>query len=49
MGRHDLLTLSLYQLLASNRSGIFIVYFPLFLVEARGASVPVALAFVSAA
>ena len=49
MGRHDLLTLSLYQLLASNRSGIFIVYFPLFLVETRGASVPVALAFISAA
>jgi MFS family permease len=49
VGRNDLLTLSLYQLLASNRSGIFIVYFPLFLVLSKGASVPVALAFVSAA
>ena len=49
MGRNDLLTLSLYQLLASNRSGIFIVYFPLFLVESKGATVPVALAFISAA
>lgn len=49
MGRNDLLTLSLYQLLASNRSGIFIVYFPLFLVLSKGASVPVALAFISAA
>jgi MFS family permease len=47
--RNDLFSLSLYQLLASNRSGIFVVYFPLFLTVDKGASVPVALAFLSAA
>ncbi len=49
MARSDLLSLSLYQLLASNRSGIFVVYFPLFLTADKGATVPVALAFLSAA
>jgi MFS family permease len=49
VARSDLLSLSLYQLLASNRSGIFIVYFPLFLTQSKGASVPVALAFLSSA
>ena len=49
MGKNDLLSLSLYQLLASNRSGVFVVYFPLFLTTEKGASVPVALAFLSAA
>lgn len=47
--RSDLLSLSLYQLLASNRSGIFVVYFPLFLTYDKGATVPEALAFLSAA
>lgn len=49
MARRDLVILSMYQLLANNRSGLFLVYFPLFLVAAKGASVPVALAFVSLA
>ncbi|MCI4361522.1 MAG: MFS transporter, partial [Thermoplasmata archaeon] len=49
MPRSDLLSLSLYQLLASNRSGIFVVYFPLFLTVDKGATVPEALAFLSAA
>ncbi len=49
MARRDLVILSMYQLLANNRSGLFLVYFPLFLVAAKGASVPVALAFVSVA
>lgn len=50
MGRSDLVSLSLYSLLASNRSGVFIVYFPLFLSSpSEGASIPVALAFLSAA
>jgi len=45
----ELLTLSVYSLLASNRSGLFLVYFPVFLVDARGAPVAVALALVSGA
>lgn len=50
MPRSDLVSLSLYSLLASNRSGVFVVYFPLFLSSpSEGASVPVALAFLSAA
>ncbi len=49
MARSDLIPLSLYVLLASNRSGIWSVYFPLFLVESRGASAPFALAMLSAA
>ena len=49
MADRTLLTLSLYQLLASNRSGFFVVYFPLFLVVVRGATVPVALVLLSAA
>lgn len=49
MARRTLLSLALYQLLASNRTGVFLAYFPLFLVDARGASVAVALAFTSAA
>jgi MFS family permease len=40
--------LAIYQLLASNRGGLFVVFMPLFLVEARGASAPLALALVSA-
>ncbi len=46
--RRSLLALALYQLLASNRSGLFSVYLVLFLVG-RGASVPQALAIFSAA
>jgi MFS family permease len=49
MVERALLTLSLYQLLASNRSGFFVVYFPLFLVEEKGATVPVALVLLSLA
>lgn len=50
MARSDLVSLSLYSLLASNRSGVFLVYMPLFLTSpAEGASIPVALAIVSAA
>lgn len=49
MAGRDLWILSLYQLLANNRSGLFLVYLPLFLEEEKGASVPIALAFVSAA
>src|SRR5579859_6748111 len=50
VGRSDLVSLSLYSLLASNRSGVFVVYFPLFLSSpSEGASIPVALAFLSAA
>ena len=49
MARRELLSLSLYALLASNRGGLFIVYFPLYLVEVKGASLPVALAFLTVA
>lgn len=49
MVRSELLSLSLYQLLASNRSGVLVVYVPLFLIADRGAGVGVALAFVSMA
>ncbi len=41
--------LSVYSLLASHRTGVLVVFVPLFLVEARGASVPTALALTSAA
>jgi len=47
MGRRELLTLSLYSLLASNRGGLFIVFLPLYLVEVKGASLPVALAILT--
>jgi MFS family permease len=40
--------LALYQLLANNRGGLFVVYMPVFLVEARGAPAVLALALVSA-
>jgi MFS family permease len=46
-GSATLWSLALYQLLASNRGGLFVVYMPLFLVEARGASDAVALGLVS--
>jgi len=41
--RRELLSLSLYSLLASNRGGLFIVFLPLYLVEVKGASLPIAL------
>jgi len=49
VARRELWTLSLYQLLASNRSGLFLVYFPIFLVTLKGAPVSIALGLVSAA
>jgi MFS family permease len=47
--RRELLSLSLYSLLANNRSGLFIVFLPLYLVEVKGASLPVALVILSLA
>lgn len=49
MADRDLLPLALYSLLASNRSGLFLVYFPLFLVTVKGAPVSDALGLVSVA
>ena len=44
-----LVGLSLYSLLASNRSGVFLVFFPVFMVEIDHAAIPITLAFTSAA
>lgn len=44
-----LASLSVYSLLSSNRGGLFVIYMPVFLTEARGASPAFALAAVSAA
>ena len=49
MTSRELLSLSLYSLLASNRGGLFIVFLPLYLVELKGASLPVALAILTLA
>ncbi len=49
MARRELLSLSLYSLLASNRGGLFIVFLPLYLVEVKGASLPIALVILSLA
>jgi MFS family permease len=49
MARRELLALSLYSLLASNRGGLFIVFLPLYLVEVKGASLPIALVILSVA
>jgi MFS family permease len=49
MPSRELLSLSLYSLLASNRGGLFIVFLPLYLVELKGASLPVALTILSLA
>ena len=49
MASRELLSLSLYSLLASNRGGLFIVFLPLYLVELKGASLPVALAILALA
>jgi len=47
--RQELLSLSLYALLASNRGGLFVVFLPLYLVEVKGASLPVALTILTLA
>ena len=49
MARRELLALSLYSLLASNRGGLFIVFLPLYLVSVKGASLPAALVILSLA
>lgn len=49
MVRRELLSLSLYSLLASNRNGLFVVFLPLYLVEIKGASLEAALAILSLA
>ncbi len=49
MAGRELLSLSLYSLFASNRNGVFVVYFPLYLVEVKGATLPVALAVLTVA
>ena len=45
----ELWSLSLYALFASNRGGLFIVFLPLYLVEVKGASLPVALTILTLA
>jgi len=47
--RRELVSLSLYALLASNRGGLFIVFLPLYLVEVKGATLPIALVILSLA
>jgi MFS family permease len=47
--RRELLSLSLYSLLASNRGGLFIVFLPLYLVEVKGATLPIALTILTLA
>lgn len=49
MVRRELLALSLYSLLASNRGGLFLIFLPLYLISVKGASVPAALAILSLA
>ncbi len=49
MVRRELVSLSLYSLLASNRGGLFIVFFPLYLVEVKGSTLEVALVVLSLA
>jgi MFS family permease len=49
MPSRELLSLSLYSLLASNRGGLFIVFLPLYLVEVKGATLPVALTILTIA
>jgi MFS transporter, DHA1 family, multidrug resistance protein len=49
VARRELLSLSLYSLMASNRGSLFIVFLPLYLVIVKGASLPVALIIVSVA
>jgi MFS family permease len=47
--RRELVSLSLYSLLASNRGGLFIVFFPLYLHLVKGASIEAALVILSLA
>jgi MFS family permease len=47
VARRELLSLSLYSLLASNRGGLFIVFLPLYLVAEKGSPLPVALVILS--
>jgi MFS family permease len=49
VANRELLSLSLYSLLASNRGGLFIVFLPLYLVDLKGASLPVALSILTLA
>ena len=49
MPSRELLSLSLYSLLASNRGSLFVVFLPLYLVEIKGASLPVALTILTLA
>ncbi len=49
MPPRELLSLSLYSLLASNRGGLFIVFLPLYLVEEKGASLAAALTILTLA
>lgn len=49
MVRRELLSLSLYSLFASNRAGLFIVFLPIYLVEVKGATLPVALTILTLA
>ena len=49
MPSRELLSLSLYALLASNRGGLFIVFLPLYLVDIKGASLPIALTILTLA
>ncbi len=49
MARRELLSLSLYSLLASNRGGLFIVFFPLYLVAVKGSTLPEALVILTLA
>jgi MFS family permease len=49
VANRELLSLSLYSLLASNRGGLFIVFLPLYLVELKGATLPIALAVLTLA
>jgi MFS family permease len=49
VANRELLSLSLYSLLASNRGGLFIVFLPLYLVDLKGATLPVALSILTLA
>jgi len=47
--RRELLSLSLYSLLASNRGGLFVVFLPLYLVYVKGSTLPIALTILTLA
>ncbi len=48
MVQRAVVTLALYSLLSSNRTGIFLAFFPIYLVTVRNAQVAVSLFFMSA-